>query len=150
MDLLTSRSSPRKTRWNQCCSTPDHVPEVNATVRLTALSRMYCHTYPDSAPVVSITDAHVKVAVSVPDPDQVTGQDVEHARQLAALLARYVAELEQLASTRTGSVGRRGKLTFRHSELFKVGPYLRLPLPAGQPLGERAELRQPHGKFCFP
>jgi hypothetical protein len=77
---------------------PDHVPEVNATVRLTALSRMYCHTYPDSAPVVSITDAHVKIAISVPDPDQVTGEDVERARQLAALLARYVTELEHLAA----------------------------------------------------
>jgi hypothetical protein len=77
---------------------PDQVPEVNASVRLTALSRMYCHTYPDSAPVVSITDAHVKVAISVPDPDQVTGQDVDRARQLAALLARYVTELEHLAA----------------------------------------------------
>ena len=77
---------------------PDQVPEVNTSVRLTALSRMYCHTYPDSAPVVSITDAHVKVSISVPDPDQVTGRDVEHARQLAALVARYVAELEQLAA----------------------------------------------------
>jgi hypothetical protein len=78
---------------------PDQVPEVDTSVRLTDLSRMYCHTYPDSAPVVSITDAHVKVAISVPDPDQVTGQDVEHARQLAGLLAQYVAELEQLAAT---------------------------------------------------
>jgi hypothetical protein len=78
---------------------PDQVPEVSTSVRLTGLSRMYCHTYPDSAPVVSITDTHVKVSISVPDPDQVTGQDVEHARQLAALLARYVTELEHLAAT---------------------------------------------------
>jgi len=77
---------------------PDLVPEVSTSVRLTALSRMYCHTYPDSAPVVSITDAHVKVSISVPDPDQVTEQDVEHARQLTALLARYVTELELLAA----------------------------------------------------
>jgi hypothetical protein len=76
----------------------DQAPEVNASVRLTALSRMYCHTYPGSAPVVSITDAHVKVSISVPDPDQVTGQDVDRARNLAALLARYVTELEQLAA----------------------------------------------------
>jgi hypothetical protein len=84
---------------------PDHVPEVNATVRLTALSHMYCHTYPDSAPVVSVTDAHVKVAISVPDPDEVTGQDVERARQLAGLVARYVAELEQLAATHQAGPG---------------------------------------------
>jgi hypothetical protein len=77
---------------------PDQVPEVTTSVRLTAYSRMYCHTYPDSAPVVSITDTPVKVSISVPDPDQVTGQDVERARQLAGLLARYVAELEQLVA----------------------------------------------------
>jgi hypothetical protein len=77
---------------------PDQVPEVSTSVRLTGLSRMYCHTYPDSAPVVSITDAHVKVSLSVPDPDQVTGQDTEHARQLATLVARYVTELEHLAA----------------------------------------------------
>jgi hypothetical protein len=76
----------------------DQVPEVNASVRLTASSRMYCHTYPDSAPVVSIVDAPVKVAISVPDPDRVTGQDVQTARQLADLVARYVTELEQLAA----------------------------------------------------
>jgi hypothetical protein len=79
---------------------PDQVPEVNASVRLNSASRMYCHTYPDSAPIVSITDTPVKVAISVPDPDQVTDQDVQTARQLAALVARYVTELEQLAAAR--------------------------------------------------
>ena len=77
---------------------PDQVPEVSTSVRLGGLSRMYCHTYPDSAPVVSFADATVKVAIRVPDPDQVTGQDLQHARQLASLLARYVAELEHLAA----------------------------------------------------
>ena len=77
---------------------PDQVPEVSASVRLSSASRMYCHTYPDSAPVVSIVDTPVKIAISVPDPDQVTDQDVEFARQLAELVARYVAELEQLAA----------------------------------------------------
>jgi hypothetical protein len=77
---------------------PDQVAEVSTSVRLTGLSRMYCHTYLDSAPVVSITDAHVKVSISIPDPDQVTEQDIEHARQLAALVARYVTELEHLAA----------------------------------------------------
>jgi hypothetical protein len=73
------------------------VDDCDPCVRL-ACSRMYCHTYPDSAPVVSISDAPVKVAISVPDPDQVTDQDVECGRQLVGLLARYVAELEQLGS----------------------------------------------------
>jgi hypothetical protein len=81
---------------------PDHVPEVDASVRLQAASRMYCHTYPDSAPIVSITDTPVKVSITVPDPDQVTGQDVERARQLAALVARYVTELEHLAADQAG------------------------------------------------
>jgi hypothetical protein len=79
---------------------PDHMPEVKASVRLRASSSMYCHTYPDSAPVVSISDAPVEVLISVPDPDRVTGQDVECARQLAGLLARYAAELEALAAAR--------------------------------------------------
>ena len=84
---------------------PDQPPEVNASVRLTAATRMYCHTYPDSAPVVSISDTTVKIAISVPDPDQVTGQDIQHARQLASLLARYVAELEQLAAASEDQAG---------------------------------------------
>jgi hypothetical protein len=77
---------------------PDERPEVNATVRVRDSSRMYCHTYPDSAPIVSIDDPPIKVAISVPDPDQVTDQDVQHARQLADLLARYIAELEHRAA----------------------------------------------------
>jgi hypothetical protein len=77
---------------------PDHMPEVSASVRLRASSLMYCHTYPDMAPVISISDAPVKVAISVPDPERVTGRDVQCARQLSDLVARYVAELEQLAA----------------------------------------------------
>ena len=76
---------------------PGGPAEVSATVRLNGRSRLYCHRYEDSAPILSITDAHVRMSVSVPDPDQVTGQDIEHARQLAALVARYVTELEHLA-----------------------------------------------------
>jgi hypothetical protein len=75
-----------------------HLPEVNATIRLSPTSRMYCHTYPDSAPIVSIDDPPVRLSISVRDPGQVTGQDVQCARQLADLLARYVAALEQLAA----------------------------------------------------
>jgi hypothetical protein len=78
-------------------------PEVHATVRLTGSSHIYCHTYPDSAPSLSVNDAHVTVAVSVPDPDRVTGQDVELARKLAEVVARYVAELEQLAAANGGT-----------------------------------------------
>jgi hypothetical protein len=83
---------------------PDRVPEVDATVRLRDTSRVYCHTCPDHAPVISITDAPVKIAISVPDPDQVTGQDVEFARQLADRVARYVTELEHLAAASPDSL----------------------------------------------
>ena len=54
--------------------------------------------YDDSAPVLQVTDAHVRLSVSVPDPDHVTAQDVALARELAEAVARYVAELERLAA----------------------------------------------------
>ena len=74
------------------------VAEVTASVRLTSLSRIYCHLYGDAAPVLQVTDAHVRLSVSVPDPARVTAQDVALARELAEAVARYVAELERLAT----------------------------------------------------
>jgi hypothetical protein len=73
---------------------PDGVAAVTAALRLSARSYLYCHAYDDSAPIVSLTDAHVSVSLTVPDPDQVTPTDVEVARSLAAVVARYVTELE--------------------------------------------------------
>jgi hypothetical protein len=73
---------------------PDGVAGVHASLRLTGQSRLACHVYEDSAPIVSLTDAHVSIALSVPDPDQVTPGDVEVARSLTAVVARYIAELE--------------------------------------------------------
>ena len=46
-----------------------------------------------------MTDAHVRMTVSVPDPAHVTAQDVALARELAEAVARYVAELERLAAS---------------------------------------------------
>ena len=77
--------------------------EVSATVRLNGGSRIYCHLYEDSAPVLSITDQHVRMSVSVPDPDQVTAEDVSFGRLLAEAVARYVAELEKLAASTAGA-----------------------------------------------
>ena len=77
---------------------PDGVAEVDASARLTSLSRIYCHLYGDAAPVLQVTDAHVRLSVSVPDPARVTAQDVALARELAEAVARYVAELERLAA----------------------------------------------------
>jgi hypothetical protein len=73
---------------------PDGVAAVDAALRLSARSYLYCHAYEDSAPIVSVTDAHVSVTLTVPDPDQVTPDDVEVARSLAAVAARYITELE--------------------------------------------------------
>jgi len=73
--------------------------EISATVRLNGGSRIYCHRYENSAPVLSITDKHVRISVSIPDPDHVTAEDVSFGRLLAEAVARYVAELEKLAAT---------------------------------------------------
>jgi hypothetical protein len=73
-------------------------PEVDSRLHLTGSTRMNCYLYPGSAPILAIDDAHVKVTLTVPESDKVTGQDVTAARELAAAVARYVAELERLAA----------------------------------------------------
>jgi hypothetical protein len=73
---------------------PDGVAAVDAALRLSSSSRLACHVYDDAAPIVSLTDAHVSIALTVPDHDQVTPGDVERARALAAVVARYITELE--------------------------------------------------------
>jgi hypothetical protein len=73
---------------------PEGVAGVHAALRLTSRSHLICHAWEDTAPVVALTDEHVSIAVTVPDPDQVTPGDVELARSLAAVVARYVTELE--------------------------------------------------------
>jgi hypothetical protein len=76
----------------------DGAPEVDARLHPTDRTRMNCYLYPGSAPILAIDDAHVKVTLTVPDSDKVTGQDVTVARALAEAVARYVAELERLAA----------------------------------------------------
>ena len=71
--------------------------EVSATARLNGGSRIYCHVYADAAPVMSVVDEHVRLSVSVPDPDRVTADDVTWGRLLADAVSKYVAELEKLA-----------------------------------------------------
>jgi hypothetical protein len=72
--------------------------EVSATARLNGGSRIYCHLYADSAPILSVVDEHVRMSVSVPDPDQVTPDDVTWGRLLAEAVSKYVAELERRVS----------------------------------------------------
>ena len=73
---------------------PDGVAGVHPALRLTARSFLSCHVYPDTAPIVGLVAEHVSIALTVPDPDQVTPADVEVARALAAVVARYITELE--------------------------------------------------------
>jgi hypothetical protein len=77
---------------------PGGAAEVNSTVRLTGSSHIQCCVYPDSAPVLVIDDAHVRMSVTVPDPGQVTTDDVTWGRLLAEAVGRYVAELERRAA----------------------------------------------------
>ena len=75
------------------------VTEVHSTVRLTGYSHIRCCVYEDSAPILAVSDAHVSLSITVPDPDRVTADDVARGRELAAKVARYVAELERRAAT---------------------------------------------------
>jgi hypothetical protein len=69
--------------------------EVSATARLNGGSRIYCHLYADSAPILSVVDEQVRMSVSVPDPDQVTPDDLTWGRLLAEAVGKYVTELER-------------------------------------------------------
>ena len=74
------------------------VTEVESRLHPTGRTYINCHTYADSAPILSIDDAHVQVTISVPDAHWITEEDVTVARQLADAAARYLAELEKLAA----------------------------------------------------
>ena len=75
------------------------VTQVESFLRLTGHSYLYCHTYPDRAPILAFDDAHVKVSFTVPDADRVTGQDLALARKLAEVVTRHVTELETFAAS---------------------------------------------------
>ena len=79
---------------------------VDSILRLTGRTYISCHTYGDCAPILAIDDAPAKVSMTVPDPARVTEDDLATARQLAQAVAKYVAELEQLAAaTRQSAAG---------------------------------------------
>ena len=67
---------------------------VDASLRISGGSHIYCHTYPDDPPILSVHDRHVTVAVTVPDRHKITSEDLDTARKLAAAVAAYIAELE--------------------------------------------------------
>ena len=77
---------------------PDGSTEMHVSVHLDGGAWLQCSTYPDRSPVLSITSGPVDVSVGVPDCDHVTAQDVALARQLAATVAEFVADLERCAA----------------------------------------------------
>jgi hypothetical protein len=72
----------------------DGPARVDASLRISGSSFIYCHTYPADPPILSVKDRHVSVTVTVPDSNRVTPQDLDSARRLADAVAAYIAELE--------------------------------------------------------
>jgi hypothetical protein len=72
---------------------PDGPAGVDAGLHLSASSFIYCHTYPDDPPILSVRDRHVSVSMTVPDRDKVTPGDLDTARRLAGAVGAYIAEL---------------------------------------------------------
>jgi hypothetical protein len=67
---------------------------VDASLRISGGSHIYCHTYPDDPPILSVHDRHVSVSVTVPDRHKIIPEDLDTARRLAAAVTAYIAELE--------------------------------------------------------
>jgi hypothetical protein len=72
---------------------PDGPAEVDASLRVSDRTYIYCHTYPAEPPILSVRDRHVSVSMTVPDRDKVTPGDLDTARRLADAVAAYIAEL---------------------------------------------------------
>ena len=51
-----------------------------------------------AAPILTIQDGPADITITNPGSGEVTEQDVTFARQLAEVVARYVAELDRLAA----------------------------------------------------
>ena len=85
---------------------PDGPAEVDASLRVSDRTYIYCHIYPDDPPILSVRDRHVSVTVTVPDSGRVTSEDLDTARRLADAVARYIAELEiRIAAQSTATEG---------------------------------------------
>ena len=80
----------------------DGKAEVQSYVRLTASTYIHCCTYEDAAPILTIQDGAADITITNPGRGEVTGDDVRFGRLLAEAVARYVAELEQLATAGAG------------------------------------------------
>jgi hypothetical protein len=76
----------------------DGTAEVQSYVRLTASTHIQCCTYDDAAPILTIHDGQVDIAITNPASGEVTEDDVTFGQALAEAATRYTAELEQLAT----------------------------------------------------
>ena len=76
----------------------DGPAEVQSYVRLTASTHIQCSIYEDAAPILSLHDGQVDIAITNPGRGEVTEDDVTFGRALAEAATRYAAELEQLAT----------------------------------------------------
>ena len=84
---------------------PGGTAEVQSYVRLTASTHIQCCTYDDAAPILSIRDGAADITITNPGKGQVTQDDVEFGRQLAAAVARYAAELGKIAARTRPAAG---------------------------------------------
>jgi hypothetical protein len=81
----------------------DGTAQVEAALRLTGSSRIRCCTYPDRPAIVTVNDGHVLVSVTVPDPAQVSVDDLDVAVSLAEALADYIADLRRWMTVQSGA-----------------------------------------------
>jgi hypothetical protein len=77
----------------------DGTAKVQSYVRLTDSTWIRCCTYPDEAPILTISDGAADITITSPGRGEVTEDDVRFGRQLADAVAQYAAELERLAAT---------------------------------------------------
>jgi hypothetical protein len=84
----------------------DRRADVQSYVRLTASTHIQCCTYDDAAPILTIRDGAADIVITNPGKGEVTEDDVRFGRQLAEAVARYAAELEEIAArTRPAAAG---------------------------------------------
>ena len=82
---------------------PDGPAQVDVSLRLTGSSRIQCSTYEDRPAILSVTDVHVSVSVTVPDSTTVTVDDLDVAVRLAEALADYIADLRARMAAQDGA-----------------------------------------------
>jgi len=83
----------------------DGAAKVQSYVRLTGSTWIRCCTYPDAAPILTISDGPAEVVITNPGRGEVTEDDVRFGRQLAQAVNLYLAELEKLAATDQAEAG---------------------------------------------